>query len=98
MSENIFTMCKYCTFISLPIILLVLQTFSLTGSCLLFLSYDLNTVQRNKLNLCYPSYIMLPKKSKYNVWWHFNTKNKYESECVTCSKVLKCGGGSTSSL
>ncbi len=40
----------------------------------------------------------MPKKSKSNVWCHFNKKNKDEAECVTCSKVLKCGGGSMSSL
>lgn len=39
----------------------------------------------------------MSKNCKSTIWNHFK-KNKDEAICNTCSKVLKCAGGSTSSL
>ena len=35
---------------------------------------------------------------KSDVWRHFVKKCKDEAKCLKCQKVLKCGGGSTSTL
>lgn len=35
---------------------------------------------------------------KSKIWQHFIRKTKEESECKVCHKLIKCSGGSTSSL
>ena len=35
---------------------------------------------------------------KSEVWHYFTKEGKAEAKCIKCQKVLKCGGGSTSSL
>ena len=40
----------------------------------------------------------MQRKNTSNVWNLFHRKNKDEAECISCSKVIKCAGGSTSSL
>ena len=40
----------------------------------------------------------MPKRKQSDVWNYFSKCNKDEAKCNKCEKVLKCTGGSTSSL